>query len=173
MIAINYKYYLTRPCFRTGICSYDLGDPSYIKGKIKFPKVCIFYITTSDSQGNPKCHHWDYLGITHDHLPFRICKHMFDNPAIDIIKRFVPAFHNSFSRGNELIHFMLRKPTGSTPWERRNKIPRKIRTENIGPHTDHCSGVNHGGNTQFCMVTHDQTAELKSGPTEMLGLVIP
>ena len=23
------------------------------------------------------------------------------------------------------------------------------------------------------MVTHDQTAELKSGPTEMLGLVIP
>ena len=79
MIAINYKYYLTRPCFRTGICSYDLGDPSYIKGKIKFPKVCIFYITTSDSQGNPKCHHWDYLGITHDHLPFRICKHMFDN----------------------------------------------------------------------------------------------
>lgn len=108
MIAINYKYYLTRPCFRTGICSYDLGDPSYIKGKIKFSKVCIFYITTSDSQGNPKCHHWDYLRITHDHLPFRICKHMFDNPAIDIIKRFVPAFHNSFSRGNELIHFMLR-----------------------------------------------------------------
>mgnify|MGYP007003894354 FL=1 len=115
MIAINYKYYLTRPCFRTGICSYDLGDPSYIKGKIKFSKVCIFYITTSDSQGNPKCHHWDYLRITHDHLPFRICKHMLDNPAIDIIKRFVPAFHNSFSRGNELIHFMLRKPTGTTP----------------------------------------------------------
>ena len=54
-----------------------------------------------------------YHCITLGSLPFRIGKHVLDNPPFHVIKRLIPAFHHGFGRRGKLRHLMLGKPEGT------------------------------------------------------------
>ena len=48
----------------------------------------------------------------------------------------------------------------------------KITSKNIGPYSYHCSGIEHGIDTAFGMVPHDQTAKGQICLDERIGTVL-